>query len=479
MTTELGSPETGRGTGAAAVSGVSAGFTAGLTDRTAAGIAAAVHRGIRSGALPPGSRLPTVRDVARELRVSPATVTQAWRALAATGAIVARGRAGTFVGQPPPEPPPGGRYQRLHPPSDDAFPIDLSRGVPDPALLPDLTAALRVLADDPSIDHLSATYLGEAILPELEALVRADWPWRTERFTVVDGAIDAVDRLLAAHVRFGDAVLVENPCFPPFLDLLAQIGARAVPVGMDESGLLPAELAAALAAHAPAALLLQPRAHNPTGAALTGRRARELAAILGGAAVVVIEDDHSAGIAATPLRSLGARLPRQTVHIRSYSKSHGADLRLAVAGGPAALLDPVIERRMLGPGWTSRLLQRVLVHMLTDPDACRAVTTARTVYRARGDALRKALARHGRSLPRTDGINLWLPVADENAALIALAAAGIKAAPGGPFEVTDRATAAHLRLTVAAVDDLDVDRLAAQLAAAAAATPVYRRARRA
>ncbi|WP_245720765.1 GntR family transcriptional regulator, partial [Nocardia pseudovaccinii] len=74
-------------------------FNADLEDRTPAGIAAAVSRRIRSGAIEPGSRLPTVREVARELRVSPATVNQAWRALAATGAIVARGRAGTFVGE--------------------------------------------------------------------------------------------------------------------------------------------------------------------------------------------------------------------------------------------------------------------------------------------------------------------------------------------------------------------------------------------
>ncbi|MQY31408.1 aminotransferase-like domain-containing protein [Nocardia aurantia] len=478
MTAELGSPETGRETGAAEVAGPSAGFTAGLTDRTAAGIAAAVRRDIRSGALPPGARLPTVREVARELRVSPATVTQAWRALAATGAIVARGRAGTFVGGTAPDPPSAGRYQRLRPSSDDAFAIDLSRGVPDPALLPDLTAALRVLADDPAIDRLSATYLGSAILPELETLVRADWPWRAERFTVVDGAIDAVDRLLAAHVRFGDAVLVENPCFPPFLDLLARLGARTVPVRLDESGPLPVELAAAVAASAPVALLLQPRAQNPTGAALTARRARELAGVLAGTGVVVIEDDHSAGIAGTPLRSLGARLPRQTVHIRSYSKSHGADLRLAVAGGPAELLDPVIERRLLGPGWTSRLLQRVLVHMLTDHDARRAVGTARAVYRARGEALRAALARRGTALPRGDGINLWLPVADENAALVSLAAAGVKAAPGGPFEVTDHPPIAHLRITVAALAEAGIDRLAGQLVTAAAAAPAYRRVRR-
>ncbi|MFI5775649.1 PLP-dependent aminotransferase family protein [Nocardia sp. NPDC051570] len=451
-----------------------------LGDRTAAGIAAAVSRAIRSGTLESGARLPTVREMARELKVSPATVNQAWRALAATGAIVARGRAGTFVGTPAPGPAaiPIGRYQRLHPRSDNAFRIDLSRGVPDPELLPDLTAAMRVLARDGAIDHLSATYLGDAMLPELQTRVRDEWPCRAERFTVLDGALDAIDRVLTAHVRFGDAVLVENPCFPPFLDLLARLGARAVPVAMDESGLLPGELAAAVAANDPTALLLQPRAQNPTGVSATARRMRELAETLSGTDVLVVEDDHAAGIAHAPPRSLGAKLPDRTVHIRSYSKSHGADLRLAVAGGPAEVLDPVVERRMLGPGWTSRLLQRVLLHMLTDEAARTAVASARDAYRARTDALRKALARQGISLPRPDGINLWLPVADENAAMISLAAAGIKAAPGGPFEVTDRRASDHLRITVAAIPDGEITSVAAHLAAAAAALPTYRRIRR-
>ncbi|MGW4248476.1 GntR family transcriptional regulator, partial [Nocardia sp. NPDC004722] len=146
-----------------------ASLAAAAHDRTATGIAAAVSHRIRSGALPPGTRLPTVREMARELRVSPATVNQAWRALAAAGAIVARGRAGTFVeDRPHPRPVPAvGRYQRLHPQSDNAFRIDLSRGTPDPMLLPDLTAALRALGGssatgDDRLDDLSATYLGEA-----------------------------------------------------------------------------------------------------------------------------------------------------------------------------------------------------------------------------------------------------------------------------------------------------------------------------
>ncbi|WP_306359010.1 GntR family transcriptional regulator, partial [Nocardia sp. CC213A] len=79
MTTELGPLDT------TAPDPAGDGLFAGVHDRTAAGIAATVGGRIRSGALSPGTRLPTVREVARELKVSPATVTQAWRALAAAG----------------------------------------------------------------------------------------------------------------------------------------------------------------------------------------------------------------------------------------------------------------------------------------------------------------------------------------------------------------------------------------------------------
>src|SRR5699024_6809658 len=73
------------------------GLSGAVEDRSSAGIAAALGRLIRAGRYAPGDRLPTVREVARELRVSPATVSEAWRALSAVGVIEARGRRGTFV----------------------------------------------------------------------------------------------------------------------------------------------------------------------------------------------------------------------------------------------------------------------------------------------------------------------------------------------------------------------------------------------
>jgi DNA-binding transcriptional regulator YhcF (GntR family) len=57
----------------------------------------AIARRIRSGALPPGERLPPVRALAGELGIAPNTVARAYRELEAAGLLEGRGRHGTFV----------------------------------------------------------------------------------------------------------------------------------------------------------------------------------------------------------------------------------------------------------------------------------------------------------------------------------------------------------------------------------------------
>ena len=80
------------------------------------------------------------------------------------------------------------------------------------------------------------------------------------------------------------------------------------------------------------------------------------------------------------LVSLGSWLPDRTVHIRSFSKSHGPDLRLAAIGGAGEVVAAVANRRLLGPGWSSRILQAVLVDLLADPATADVLDHARAEY---------------------------------------------------------------------------------------------------
>ncbi|MGI8760872.1 MAG: aminotransferase class I/II-fold pyridoxal phosphate-dependent enzyme [Jatrophihabitantaceae bacterium] len=425
---------------------------------TVRGLATAVGRAVGDGALRAGERLPPIRTVATQLGLSPTTVSAAWAALARAGTIHTDGRRGTRITDRHAGP---SRYRRALDVGGE-FTLDLSTGTPDPALLPDLSAALGRVAPACA----PATYLDDPVLPSLAALLRADWPFDAQRFTVVDGAMDALALLAAAHLRFGDRVAVEQPSFPPLLDLLESVGAVPVPMGLDDEGPLPADVAAAVAGGV-RALVVQPRAQNPTGVSLSAKRVVALARVLRGTGVIVIEDDSAGAVASTPARSLGTVLAGQTVHVRSFSKSHGPDLRLAAVGGAAALVDALVELRFLGQGWTSRLLQSLLVDLLTHAPSVRAVDRARRTYARRREAVVTALAREGIEAGGRDGLNIWLPVRDESAALLLLAARGIGASAGAPFSVR-AGGAAHLRVTVGLVASGHRD-VAAALADAARA----------
>ena len=426
------------------------------------GIASAVHRLIRAGHLVTGERLPTVRELAAALQVSPATVSEAWQALGAVGAIVARGRAGTFV-KDVVEPSRPVRYLGIGgAPLADG--LDLSTGTPDARLLPSLREALeRVTTRSTS---WTTSYLDDPVIPTLEMELLRTWPFRPARITVVDGALDALSRVVDQVVRLGDRVVMECPGFPPLIDLLERAGADVIPVTLDEQGIVPSSLEAALTA-GPVAVFLQPRAQNPTGTSMTKYRASELAEVLTASRALVIEDDHSGEIAVAEVASIGQFLPDRTVHIRSYSKSHGPDLRIAAIGGSADVIDPLTSRRMLGPGWTSRLLQAVLVELLSDDVAIEQVRTAQKTYFQRSTRFREALKDRGVECSPGDGINVWVPVEDERSALVTLAASGVRVAPGGPF-VIDSAAAGAVRVTCGLLPDDPAELLVAAEAVARA-----------
>ncbi|MEU4242776.1 aminotransferase class I/II-fold pyridoxal phosphate-dependent enzyme [Actinoplanes sp. NPDC026619] len=425
-----------------------------LTDLTARGLAEAVGRAVGDGALAPGAKLPPVRAVAAELHLSPTTVSAAWQLLRRSGTIQTDGRRGTIVAASRTAGP--GRY-RAALSRRSGFTLDLSTGVPDPLLLPPLPA-LAGLSPAPT------SYLDEPVLPSLAEILRDSWPFPPERLAIFDGAMDAIDQIASGLLRLGDRAIVENPCFPPLLDLLETLGVEPIGVDTDDEGMLPGLLGEALAKR-PAAIFLQPRALNPTGASWSGKRVRDLAAVLAlHPQMYAVEDDSAADVSSRPLESLGSHLPRQTVHVRSFSKSHGPDLRLAAVGGPSAVLDPILERRLLGQGWTSRLLQHLLLTLLTDPASIAAVGRARTEYARRRALIVAGLHEAGIDLPPGDGLNIWLPVADEQSALITLASSGIAAAAGSAFLPSGGPP--HLRLTVGLITT-DHAAVAARLAAAA------------
>jgi DNA-binding transcriptional MocR family regulator len=439
-----------------------------LPEPTARGLVASVTAAIREGVLVPGDRMPPIRTVATQLGLSPTTVNAAWSLLARSGAIHTDGRRGTTVTDLRSA---GARRYRHAVQPQAEFEIDLSTGVPDQALLPDLKRALQELK---ATAATPGSYLDEPVLPELVEVFAADWPYPAERFMVTDGAMDAIELIARTTLGFGDRVVVEHPVFPPLLDLLDSLGAQIVGIPLDAQGPVPAALREALTT-ASAAVVLQPRAQNPTGISMNAERAEQLAEILAGRETLVIEDDSAGAIATAPALSLGRWLPERTLHVRSYSKSHGPDLRLASLSGPAGLVDRITARRQLGQGWGGPVLQRIPLRPPPHDRARGQVSAARAEYARRRHAALERLAPRGIAPVGDDGLNLWLPVADEAAALVRLASQGIGVAPGTPFAVLPDQPA-HLRVTIGLVSAGKTS-LVDQLGEAATVTGGWGRAR--
>src|SRR5687767_13257632 len=283
-------------------------------------IAGSVEDAVHSGRLKPGDPLPTIRDLAARLRVSPTTVAAAYKLLQARGIVSGLGRNGTRITPRPPSPAVTSR------PRVPEGVVDLATGNPDPELLPPLDHALR------GIDRAPRMYDGPALLPALATFVSAELEADgvpTAALTIAGGGLDGIERVLRAHLRAGDRVAVEDPVFPGVLDLLGANGFTAVPVAMDGEGLLPDALEHVLRSSA-RAVVVTPRAQNPSGAALTKGRARDLRQVLRRCSdVLLIEDDHSGPIAGVPLATLCDPSLSRWAFVRSVSKYLGPDLRTA------------------------------------------------------------------------------------------------------------------------------------------------------
>jgi DNA-binding transcriptional MocR family regulator len=470
-------------------------------------IAEAIETAIVSGRLRSGERLTTVRDLAVQLGVSGTTVAAAYNLLSEKGWVRSEVGRGTFVTSPQiggafvsaakgrdgvgvmatrPTVPPGAakaprqadstivpwRRRALMSSANRlraAYPgiADCSTGRPDPSLLPLslLQRAWREAID--STSHADLQYAGpepvESLVRELLPRLALDnVPAQPADIVVGTSAqqlmVLTLQMLAAASTNSETTVVVENPGYPTIFDTYERGGHRLVGIEVDAFGAVPASLDAALRDGAngangvngtngipgTTAVLLTPRAHNPTGASWSVERAAALADVIAAhPGVLVIEDDHFAGITMARPGSLLAdrRIEDRVVYIRSFSKSIAPDLRIAVAVARPRLRMLLAEAKSFADGWTSRLAQRTLARALADEELDVLLEAAAAAYAQRrmaaANEVHTAFAPlGGGAWSGADGVNIWvhLPSGSESMQVIEQAASlGVLVAPGEPF----------------------------------------------
>jgi DNA-binding transcriptional MocR family regulator len=372
-----------------------------LSGTSATEIYECIREGVQTGALLPGDSLPPVRELAEELGVNRNTVAAAYQRLVKAGIALTQGRHGTSIC----EPARAGEQEGL---SLDTALIDLADGNPDPDLLLDISRFTKEGWPRPSL------YGDQTVLPDLQK-------WASDWFTpdcplgfeleLTHGAVDAIERLATAQLVAGDKVVVEQPCFLGTINALRLAGMHAVGVPIDEEGMLPDALDEALKGGA-RAVLITPRAHNPTGCSLSASRATQIKSVLEKHPnVLVIVDDHFALLAQTPYFSAIPESSGRWAVIRSVSKALGPDLRLGFLACDADTAERLRTRLAPGMNWVSHILQIITSRSLSDPSTLDLLEHSRNRYAERRSSLRNFLSQQGiASFPSSDGFNVWIPL---------------------------------------------------------------------
>ena len=413
-------------------------------------IAASVEQALSAGRALTGDSLPPVRALAGALRVSPATVAAAYRLLRDRGVVIADGRRGTRIRDTTPI------STASHALPDNVR--DLATGNPDPRFLPRLDLILARLKPG---QRLYGGALNDAgLLDVARAQFDADGV-PVKDVAVMSGALDGIERVLREHLRPGDRVIVEDPCFTGIADLLASLALTPVAVSIDDEGFRADHLRRALARPA-AALIVTPRAQNPTGAAISQRRARQLRSLITQHPdLLVIEDDHAGAVAGVEYNTLVARSHQRWAVVRSVSKSLGPDLRVALIAADPLTISRIEGRQTLGIRWVSHILQRVVAALMKDRRTTGALRRAAGTYSLRREALLRELARHGIEAHGASGLNVWISVPEESSVVGGLLDRGWAVNAGVRYRI---ATPPAIRVTTAALEPADSRRFASDLA---------------
>jgi len=372
-------------------------------------LVAALEGAIARGDVASGYRLPPERDLARTLRVSRATVVNAYRELESRGLVRGYVGRGTFVSA---RPEPGsapfawrGKIAASALQASDTTVRDLVRAASDPELM-------SLAAGEPALDCFPVEAFHRAVNDVLTN--NASMAWRhgpteglarfrevlaqrfggdTEHILVISGAQQGLDLLARCLVDRGDAVILDRPGYLGAIQTFRTAGARLV--GWDIARADLDELEELLLRYRPKLIYTNPTHQNPTGVTLPIRTRRELLELAARYRVPIVEDDtyRELALGAPPPPSLFKLDDTHSVVIRinSFSKMLAPGLRLGWISAVKAIVDQLaIIKQQIDPH-TQNLVQLAVCDLVERGVFDRHLTTLKAEHRRRRDSMVQAL----------------------------------------------------------------------------------------
>ena len=306
------------------------------------GLSRALRDAIRQGDLAEGAQLPTVRDLAWAVGVTPGTVSRAYQLATQEGLLAATVGRGTFVASSAPR---LGPTQALYVERDPEFTSDTmdmrSPQLPDVGQAAIFTDAMIRVAQGVSVDWLD--YTSQRSEAPLRAAI-CDWlqdrdlgPISAEDIALSHGGQNAVSLIFQCCLR-GErpVILTEDLCYPGFCRAARLSRAEVVGVEMDAEGIVPDALEAACRRYGPQILCLTAEAQNPTAARMGLARRMDIIKIARKFDLQIIEDDCYS-VSDTSIRTIRALAPERTWYVGGFSKSVSAALRFGYIVCPASM----------------------------------------------------------------------------------------------------------------------------------------------
>jgi GntR family transcriptional regulator/MocR family aminotransferase len=403
----------------------------------------ALQQDIRSGRLPPGSRLPGSRTLADELGIHRNTVLAGYSELISQGWLHTHPAAGTFVARDLPPPPTSVAPERIRARSRLGPGFPLGPPIPPTTRVPDFPPGVLVLAKGaPDVRRMPATELsrayrralarhGQALLgygdprghprlrralAEMLTTTRA-LPACEDTVFITRGSQMALDLIARALLRPGDVVAVEGIGHPAAWAALRLTGATLAPVPIDAQGIDVTALAALAERQPLRAVYLTPHHQFPTTSVLPAARRMAVLDLARRHRLLVVEDDydHEFHYDGRPVLPLASRDEAGVVvYVGTLSKVLAPGLRIGYLVAPRAVIDRVRELRIATDLQGDQAHECAVAELFEDGDLVRHVRRMRRLYRTRRDALVASLERNlGSALsltPPAGGMALWAPV---------------------------------------------------------------------
>jgi DNA-binding transcriptional MocR family regulator len=380
---------------------------------------------VRHGQLSPGTRLPSIRKLARQVSASPFTVVDAYDRLVARGVIESRAGRGFFVTRRRLSAPLVA-IEALENASSDAMELTRlclansteivaagSGFLPENWLLETTPAAVltRLARGRRSHTWLPCPPQGLTELREQIAtrLLQHGIAASAANIVTTFGASQAFDLLARILFSAGDTVLVEDPGYFVLFEQLRAHHVKLVGVPRHADGPDLEALEAACRAHRPRAFFMQTLVHNPTGSSADPAHCHRILSLAEQYGFAVVEDDVYGDLYEGPAVRL-AQIDglQHVIYVGSYTKLIGPALRVGFVAADHALVSRLIERKVLSVLSGSTLLESYVTEVLDGGRYKRHVEQVRTrLARMRRDA-RLALESAGIEFAPEPGEGMFL-----------------------------------------------------------------------